>query len=129
MPGVAGKRPVALHRDPEAALVKRVDQRRVELEHRLAAGDHHQPALLARRPTALRHGAASCIGAGELAAALAVRADEIGVAEAALRGRAVLLAARPQIAAGKAQEHGAAAGLHALALKGQEAFLDRVGHA
>ena len=32
------------------ALVQRLDQRRVELEHRLAAGDHHQPFVLALAP-------------------------------------------------------------------------------
>ena len=65
---------------------------------------------------------------GEFAAARPVGADEIGVAEAALRLRPVLLAAGPQVAAGKAQEHRAAARLHALALEGEEAFLHGVGH-
>ena len=67
-------------------------------------------------------------GIGELASALPVGADEIGVAEIALGGGTVLLAARPEVAAGEAQEDGAAAALHALALQRQEGFLDRVGH-
>ena len=66
--------------------------------------------------------------ARELAAALPVRPDEIGVAEIALRVGAVLLPPRPEIAAGEAQEHGAAARLHALALQGEEAFLDGIAH-
>jgi len=44
------KRPVAFHRDPEAALVQRLDQRGVQLQHRLAAGDHHEPAIAAFAP-------------------------------------------------------------------------------
>src|SRR5688572_17507618 len=65
----------------------------------------------------------------ELAPARPVGADEIGVAEITLRHRPVLLAPRPQVAAGKAQEDRAAARLHALALERQESLLDRVGHA
>src|SRR3546814_13531227 len=61
---------------------------------------------------------------GELAPARAVGADEIGVAEAADRGRAVLLAPCPQIAPGKAHEHRTAPALHALTLERQEHFLD-----
>ena len=69
---------------------------------------HDQPLLmlLAPRRLDLR---GQFLGTPELAPALAVGADEIGVAEAALRGRAVLLPPRPQVAAGKAQEHRAAA--------------------
>ena len=108
--------------------MQRRDQRRVELEHRLAAGDHHQPFVptLAPQPLDL---AGELAGTGELAPALAVGPDEIGVAESALRGGAVGLAPGPQVAAGKAQEHRAAARLHAFTLEGQEAFLDGVAHA
>ena len=70
---------------------------------------------------------ASASAIGELAAARPVGADEIGVAEIAWAVAPVLLAPAPQIAAGKAQEHRAAARLHALALQRQEGFLDRVG--
>src|SRR3546814_19118888 len=64
---------------------------------------------------------------GELAPARAVGADEIGVAEAADRGRAVLLAPCPQIAPGKAPAHRTAPALHALTLQRQEHFLDCIG--
>ena len=92
---------------------------------RLAAGDHDQPAV------ALGPQAFDLLGqrVGLVAPAiLAIHADEIGVAEGAARGRAVLLAPGPQVAAGKAQEDRAAAGLHAFALQGEEDFLDRVAH-
>ena len=69
------------------------------------------------------------VGAGELAAAGAVGADKVGVAEIALRARPVLLAPRPQVAAGEAQEHRAAPRLHPLALQREETFLHRIGHA
>ena len=49
-PRVAGSVPLRLGRDPKAARMQRVDQRRVELEHRLAAGDHHQPPVRAVAP-------------------------------------------------------------------------------
>jgi len=68
-------------------------------------------------------------GRGVVAPAiLAVGADEIGVAEAAQGLGAVLLAPRPQIAAGKAQEDGAAPRLHALSLQRKEYLFDRVAH-
>ena len=100
----------------------------IELQQRLAAGADDE-ALLRRR-----HAATGCdgvgqgVGGGELAAAVAVGADEVGVAEVADRGRAVLLAAAPQVAAGEAAEHRGAAGVGALALQCVEDFLDRVGH-
>ena len=55
-------------------------------------------------------------------------ADEIGIAEAALRGRAILFAARPQIAAGETAEHGGSSGLRAFALQGLEDLFDGVAH-
>ena len=86
MPGTRRQRAVALDRDPEAAAVQRVDQRRVELQHRLAAGDDDQPALARLAPQRLDMTGQS-LGVRELAAAGAVGADEIGVAEIALGGR------------------------------------------
>ncbi|PAV68032.1 hypothetical protein WR25_17404 [Diploscapter pachys] len=50
------------------------------------------------------------------------------VPEAADRGGAILLAPAPQIAAGKAHEHRAPAGVDALALEGEEHLLDRIAH-
>ena len=64
----------------------------------------------------------------ELAAAVAVDADEVRVAELADGAGAITLEAAPQVAAGKAQEDGGAARMRALSLQGVEAFLDRVCH-
>jgi hypothetical protein len=64
----------------------------------------------------------------EFAAALAVGADEIGVAELAHRRGAVAFAPGPQVAAGKAAKHGRPAGVRALALQGVENFFDAVSH-
>ena len=64
----------------------------------------------------------------ELAAAVAVRADELGVAERTDGLGPVLLAPAPQIAAGETQKHRRATGLTALPLNRQEGLLDRIGH-
>jgi hypothetical protein len=68
------------------------------------------------------------VRAGELAAALPVGSDKVGVAEGADRRGAILLAACPQVAAGEAAEHRSLARLSALSLQGEEDFLDRIGH-
>src|SRR6201999_3433335 len=67
-------------------------------------------------------------GIRELAAALAIRSNEIGIAEAASRLRPIFLAPRPQVAAGKTTEHRRAAGLRALALQGLEQLFHAIGH-
>src|SRR5438067_10850365 len=122
------KRSVCFDGNAETAAMQRIDKRAVELEHRLAPGDHDQAPLAFRSPQRL-DAARKLVRAGELAAALAVGADKIGIAECALGRRPILLTARPQIAPGEAQEHRAAAGLHALPLEGEKAFLDGVSHA
>src|SRR6185437_8380453 len=107
----AGRRAgaVGLDRDGEALGMERLDERLVELQQRLAAGADDE----ARRRALGRPGApdraGEIRGRGEAAAARAVGADEIGVAEAAYRVGAVGLAAAPQIAAGEAAEHRRAA--------------------
>ena len=63
-----------------------------------------------------------------LASALAVGADEVGVAEAAERGGAVLLTAVPEVAAGKAHEHRRTACAGAFALQREEELFDGIGH-
>ena len=82
-PGGRRQRPVGLHRDAEAARVQRVDQRGVQLEHRLAAGDDHEPASTAVAPQCLDMGRKR-VGARELAAAFPVGPDEVRVAEACI---------------------------------------------
>jgi len=64
----------------------------------------------------------------ELAAARAVGADKLGVAEAAHGIRPVRFARRPQVAAGEAQEHGRPIAVGAFALQRVEHFLDCVAH-
>jgi hypothetical protein len=121
--GAAGT--VGFDRDREAARVEGVDQRRIELKQRFAAGYDDQTPI-ALPPELVDPGGQ---GRGLVSATiLAVQTDEVGVAEAAVRGRPVLLSPGPQIAAGEAKKDRAAAGLHALALEGQEDLLDRITH-
>jgi hypothetical protein len=108
--------------------VKRIDERDIELEHRLAPSDHDQPLILPVAPQLLDK-SRQLVRLSKLAPAFAVGADKIGIAKPAFGGRPILLATGPQIAPRKAQEHRAATGLNALSLQRQETFLDRVGHA
>jgi len=107
--------------------MKRGDQRRIELQQGLAPGADHVGAS-APRP-GRRDSASKSLRIGELAAPGPVDADEIGVAEGADRRRPVALEPRPQIAAGKTQEHRRPAGLRALALQRVEQLFDRITHA
>src|SRR5260221_418413 len=119
---------VGLDGDGEAFGMERVDQDRVELQQRLAAGaDDEGPRPRLGGPGAAHRGS-EVERSGEAPAAGPVSADEIGVAEAARRGGAIGLAAAPEIAAGEAAEHGGAAGICALALERVEDLLDRVAH-
>ncbi|MNT29749.1 hypothetical protein D3C72_1655060 [compost metagenome] len=109
--------------------MQRVDQRRIELQQRLAPGAHHQ-RLAARALRPFRGDRRGQFPGGTvLAAAGAIGADEIRVAELAYRAGAVLFPAAPQVAAGKAAEHRGAAGVGAFALQRIEDFLDGVSHA
>ena len=120
-------RSIGLDRDREAAPMQRGEQGVVDLQERLAAGDdliavirNVAPFRLDRRGERLR----ARIGA----AAGAVGAHKIGIAEAADGSGPVLLAARPQVAAGKTAEHGRAPGLAALALQRVEHLFYGVAH-
>src|SRR5450759_1926859 len=119
-------RTIGLDADLEAARMQRVDQRPVYLQQRLAAGQDHV-AVFAARP--LRgDGIGKRLRRSIAAAQRSVGSDKIGVAKPAGRGGAVLLAAAPEVAAGKPAEHRRAAGMRAFALQGQKDFLDRVAH-
>jgi hypothetical protein len=119
---------VGLDRDREAARMQRFEQRRVDLQQRLAPGDHHVTVSAPAGPLRLdRIGKRR--GGRVGAAARAIGADEIGVAEAALGTCPVGLAAGPEIAAGEAAEHRGAPGLRALALQREKDFLNGVSHA
>jgi hypothetical protein len=85
-------------------------------------------SALALRPLRRDHRDQFVSGA-VLAAVLAIGADEIGIAEAAHRFGPILFAARPQIAAREAAEHGRPPGIRAFALQCVEDFLDRISHA
>ena len=120
-------RAVGLDADREAARMQRVDEGRIHLQQRLAAGQHHVAVGSVAGP--LRgDGVGEFVGRGVAAAQRAVGADEVGVAKLAGRGGAVLLAAAPQVAAGETAKHRRAAGMGAFALQGQKDFLDRVTH-
>src|SRR3546814_19062641 len=84
--------------------------------------------MLVRRAPETLDGGDEAGRLGELAPARAVGANEIGVAEAADRGRAVLLAPCPQIAPGNAPDHPTAPALHTLTLERPAHFLDGIGH-
>ena len=83
MPARAALRAVGLDRDLEAARVQRVDERRVELQQRLAAGAHDERSRAAH----VRDGQRRRDGVGERRRRVAnlppsgPDADEIGVAE------------------------------------------------
>jgi hypothetical protein len=117
---------VGLDGDLESCRVECRYQRLVDLQHRLTACKHDKGRRAAISPPGFAAGSGERIGIGEFAAAIAVRSDEVGVAEIAGRGLAVSPAAGPQIAAGKAAEHGRPAGLRAFALQRIENLLDRV---
>ena len=121
-----GQRAVGLDGDLEARSMQRTDQLLVDLQHRLAAGQHHVRRRAGIAAPHFAAGAGEVFRRGEFAAAWPVGADEIGVAEIADGAGAVLVAARPQIAAGEAAEHGGAAGLHPFALQRVVDFLDRI---
>ena len=99
----------------------------IDLQQRLAAGQHHI-AVGVRAGPLRGDGVGEFVGRGIAAAQRAVGADKIGVAELAGRGGAVLLAAAPEVAAGKPAKHRRAAGMRAFALQGQKDLLDRVTH-
>jgi hypothetical protein len=123
--GGRGEGAVGLYGDGEVLGVQRFDQGRVELEEGLAAGEDGEAVALVGGPVGGDFGGQG-LGGLEAAAALAIRAHEIRVAEGADGGGAVLLAAGPEIAAGEAAEHGGAASLGAFALEGEEDFFDGV---
>src|SRR5688572_4156829 len=96
--------------------MERRDQLLVDLQHGLSAREHDEGRRAAISAPGGTASVRERIGVGELAAVRTVRSDEVGVAESAGRGLAVYLAAGPQIAAGKAAEHGRPPGLRAFAL-------------
>src|SRR2546428_12323702 len=119
-------RAVGFDRDAKPALVQRLEERRIELQERLAAGADDEAVLL----NASRPGPEDCLGeqwgAREAPAPRAVGADEGGVTEAAHRARAILLPPRPEIAPSKPQEYRGRTRVRPFALQRVEDLLDAV---
>src|SRR5262249_55118645 len=108
---------VRFHRNGEAPRVQSFYQIIIHLQQRLAARKHDKSALLCRTPFGLDRVGELCRPLVAIPAR-SIGADKIRVAELTLRGGAILLAPRPEIAASKAAEYGRAAGMRALALQG-----------
>src|SRR5690606_2077667 len=100
----------------------------VQLEQGLAAGaDHKRP----RSPAASGEKRCHLLRQGHrriATAAIAVHAHEVGVAKLTHRLAAVFLAARPQVASGKATKHRRPAGPVTLTLQSVKYLLDLVTH-
>ena len=128
MPGGCNDAAVGLDRDLETLRMERIDQIGIDLQQRLAAGQHDEASARACGRPMGSDGRRQRLGRREPAAAGAVGADEIGIAEAADGARPVFLAAAPQVAARKPAEHRRPPGLAALALQRVEDLLDAVGH-
>src|SRR5258707_7087392 len=110
-----GDRAIGLDADRKAARMQRVDQRRIHLQQRLAAGQDHVAIGVAAGP--LRgNGIGELVRRGVAAAQRAGGADKVGVAKLTNCGAAVLFAAAPEIAAGESAKHRSAPGTRAFAL-------------
>ena len=119
------QRAIGFYRHFEALRMHRRSQCLIELQERLATSEDYIATCLVRWPL---RGDRVCerLGTGIFRTQHAIRADEIRVAETADRGRPVLFATRPQVAAGKATEYRWPPGMRAFALKRVENFLDAV---
>jgi hypothetical protein len=123
--GRRGEGAIGFDGDFEAPGVDRADQRLIELQQGLAAGENNKPVRFASGPNALdchRKG----FRAGKTSAAPPVHSHEIGIAETANGGGTIFLLAGPEIAAGKAAKYGGAPGVRAFALQSEEDFLYRI---
>lgn len=119
---------VRFRRDFEVQRVKRSDQRRVDLQQRLAAGEDGK-ALAAFSGWPLSGDGvrkAGCVRI--LVAERAVRPYEIRVAEVACGVCSIRFASRPEIAAGEAAKDGGPSCVRAFALEGVEDLFYCVGH-
>ena len=122
-------RSIGFDGDLKAPAVERVDERRVQLQKRFAAGaDNESPARSrVRRPFRFDRNRQILSGI-ESSTPRPIDSYKFGIAEPADGRGAVGLATRPEIASGKAAEDGGAARLRALALQGIEDLFDRVTH-
>src|SRR6185295_2749553 len=120
-------RPVGLDADGEAARMQRIDEGRIDLQQRLAAGQDHVAVGIVAGPLP-GDDFGELVRRSVAAAQRAVGADKVGIAELAGGAGAILFAAAPEVAAGKTAKHRRAAGMRAFALQGQEYLFDRVAH-
>src|SRR5206468_9479789 len=88
------------------------------------ADDKAMSVVALRGPTA-RDGIGQVVWAGK-SSAVGRHTYEVRVAKCTDGARAILLAPCPQVATGETAKHGRAAGVKALALQGEEDFLDGV---
>src|SRR5918999_3802794 len=113
----------------EPIMVERLHQRTVQLQQRLAAGAYHEASAWAlRRPCCCNRGR-ELFRCREASSARTIQPYEVGITELAGGVEPVLLAAAPQVAAGKAAEDRGTPGVGAFALEGVEDFFHRVSHA
>src|SRR3984893_3966235 len=120
-----GERAIGFDGDFEAPGMDRADQRMIELQQGLAAGENNKALRLATGPSALdRH--RKGFRAGKTSAARPIHSHEIGIAETANGGGTIFFLAGPEIAAGKAAKYGGAPGIRAFALQREKDFLDRI---
>ena len=126
-PGGWGNGAIRLHRNLESSGVQSCHQSAVDLQQRLAAGEHDETVLLAAPPLRLDR-VREVVLSRVAVPARSIGTHKIRVTERALRAAAVLLAPRPEIAAGKATEHSWAPRMRTLTLQGQENFFHGITH-
>src|SRR5450830_158541 len=105
-----------------------IDHCDIQLQQGFTAGKHYVLASwISHRPQRV-DGRSQGFGSLELAAAFAIGADKICIAELANCLAAIFFAAGPQVAAAKTAKHRRTAGMGTLALQGIKNFFDAVGH-
>ena len=110
-------RAIGFDADREAVPMQRVDQRLIDLQQWLAAGEDRVAVCLGSSP--LRgDGIGEFRGRSIAAAQRSLGSDKIGVAKLTCRDAAVLLAAAPEIAAREPAKNRRAAGMRTFALQG-----------
>ena len=121
-------RAVAFYGNAKAACVQGLNEGGVYLQQRFATRQYREPILAVACGPLGGDLVGQGLCGGKFAAQGAVGTHKVGVAKTTNGGGTVAFAACPEVATGKAAEHGGAAGLAAFALQGVENFFDAVGH-
>lgn len=121
--GRRNERAVGLDGGEKSSRAHGIDELRVELQQRFAAGEDDETPFESMPPRRC-NGVSKRRRGRKTAPAVAAGADEIGVAEPADRRGTILFAAAPQITSGKTAEDGGAPGVGAFALQRPEYFFD-----